>query len=231
MLNLLWLACAPLAVEAYYQPAAGRWINRDPIEENGGENLQAFARGRPVDRVDYLGLSDDEAGAFPGSKGGVNFYVPKCAVAVDVGHGHPETRFRIPKGQESCAGAGAAGCYSGTINGKVPRESLVPGSPSYDGEVTSDDPEVKAGKKALRSGALQRAADICRASCACPVVKVYFFRTPQGDALNDVFFGKTKPFVLAVDCRTKAIKPASGDSPYNHEDDWWNNRGKVPLDW
>jgi hypothetical protein len=34
----------------------GRFINRDPIEEAGGNNLYAYAGGDPVNQHDYLGL-------------------------------------------------------------------------------------------------------------------------------------------------------------------------------
>ena len=32
----------------WYWPAYGRWISRDPIEEEGGENLYAFCGNNPV---------------------------------------------------------------------------------------------------------------------------------------------------------------------------------------
>ena len=40
----------------YYEPLTGRWLNRDPIEEEGGVNLYAFVRNNGVGRVDLLGL-------------------------------------------------------------------------------------------------------------------------------------------------------------------------------
>ena len=39
----------------YYSPSLGRWISRDPIEEQGGLNLYAFVNNDPVNRVDWLG--------------------------------------------------------------------------------------------------------------------------------------------------------------------------------
>jgi RHS repeat-associated protein len=39
----------------YYSPSLGRWLNRDPIEENGGLNLYAFVGNGPVNSVDPLG--------------------------------------------------------------------------------------------------------------------------------------------------------------------------------
>jgi len=39
----------------YYEPAAGRWINRDPAQEKGGLNIYGFVRD-PEDAFDFLGL-------------------------------------------------------------------------------------------------------------------------------------------------------------------------------
>ncbi|NMC82331.1 MAG: RHS repeat-associated core domain-containing protein, partial [Armatimonadetes bacterium] len=40
-----------------YSPSMGRWPNRDPMEENGGENLYAFVDNNPNDLIDPYGLS------------------------------------------------------------------------------------------------------------------------------------------------------------------------------
>ena len=40
---------------AFYDTNVGRWINRDPIGENGGENLYAFVKNEPTNLVDALG--------------------------------------------------------------------------------------------------------------------------------------------------------------------------------
>jgi RHS repeat-associated protein len=40
----------------YYSPNAGRWINRDPIQEAGGANYYAFVRNNPINLIDYYGL-------------------------------------------------------------------------------------------------------------------------------------------------------------------------------
>ena len=39
----------------YYSPSLMRWLNRDPIEEEGGENLYAFCKNRTLDQCDNLG--------------------------------------------------------------------------------------------------------------------------------------------------------------------------------
>jgi RHS repeat-associated protein len=41
----------------YYSPGLGRWMCRDPLEEEGGLNLCGFLSNRAVDAVDALGES------------------------------------------------------------------------------------------------------------------------------------------------------------------------------
>jgi RHS repeat-associated protein len=44
----------------WYDPANGRWLNRDPIGENGGINLYAFVENNGVNKWDYLGLKKSD---------------------------------------------------------------------------------------------------------------------------------------------------------------------------
>lgn len=61
---LLWLILATSA-SAFYDPHIGRWINRDPIAENGGENVYRFVDNDPLSHIDALGLWKEK----PGNKG------------------------------------------------------------------------------------------------------------------------------------------------------------------
>lgn len=57
----------------YYNPATGRWLSRDPIEENGGINIYGYLQNDSVNTIDLLGLLiiyvhgtwSDSANAFP----------------------------------------------------------------------------------------------------------------------------------------------------------------------
>ena len=42
--------------QAFYNPETGSFLNRDPIEERGGENLYGFVRNDGVNGRDYLGM-------------------------------------------------------------------------------------------------------------------------------------------------------------------------------
>lgn len=52
----LAIALFPTLANAYYDPVQGRWCTRDPIGENGGENLYAFVGNHAVKGVDSVGL-------------------------------------------------------------------------------------------------------------------------------------------------------------------------------
>jgi uncharacterized protein RhaS with RHS repeats len=45
--------------QAIYDPAQGRWVNRDPIGEAGGINLYAFVKNAGTNSVDPLGLKEE----------------------------------------------------------------------------------------------------------------------------------------------------------------------------
>ena len=45
-----------LAAYRAYAPEVGRWINRDPIGEDGGINLFGYVNGDPVNKTDPFGL-------------------------------------------------------------------------------------------------------------------------------------------------------------------------------
>ncbi len=58
----------------HYSAEFGRWINRDPIGENGGVNLYVFINNSPIANLDYLGLTDDYHTGIRDGK----FYSYKC---------------------------------------------------------------------------------------------------------------------------------------------------------
>lgn len=49
----------------YYNPSTGRFINRDPAEEEGGVNIYAAFRNSPIDYIDPVGLTDQSCSSGP----------------------------------------------------------------------------------------------------------------------------------------------------------------------
>ncbi len=49
----------------YYNPSTGRWLSRDPIEEEGGLNLYAFVSGDPINKIDKFGLASSTTPGVP----------------------------------------------------------------------------------------------------------------------------------------------------------------------
>lgn len=56
-----------LALYRAYDPNLGRWLNRDPIGEEGGVNLYGFVGNSPLNRVDPLGLEGNPVMGLGGS--------------------------------------------------------------------------------------------------------------------------------------------------------------------
>jgi len=58
MFSSLFLGCSVVtpSVHAFYNPQPGRWLNRDPIGEEGGNNLYAFVANSPISHYDLVGL-------------------------------------------------------------------------------------------------------------------------------------------------------------------------------
>jgi len=57
----LWLVLLALLgsltmANAYYDPSAQRWLNRDPIQEKGGLNVYRFVGNHPINKHDPFGL-------------------------------------------------------------------------------------------------------------------------------------------------------------------------------
>jgi RHS repeat-associated protein len=51
----LWLLSQQCG-QCFYEPGVQRWINRDPIQESGGNNLFRFVLNEPMEHLDALGL-------------------------------------------------------------------------------------------------------------------------------------------------------------------------------
>ncbi len=50
----------------YYSSELGRWINRDPIAEEGGVNIYAYVSNESINKIDFLGLECPKTFDIPG---------------------------------------------------------------------------------------------------------------------------------------------------------------------
>jgi hypothetical protein len=56
LLGGLVLLMSGADLQAFYNPGTGRWINRDPIQEEGGLGLHNFLANNTPNAIDHLGL-------------------------------------------------------------------------------------------------------------------------------------------------------------------------------
>ena len=82
----------------FYNPMDGRWLSRDPIEEQGGWNLYGFVANDAVSRYDALGLSDAAVMSGAAAAGGgasailsgiaaIGDAIPPVAATIGIGAG------------------------------------------------------------------------------------------------------------------------------------------------
>lgn len=71
----------------YYSPRLGRWFGRDPIGEEGGENLYSSIRNNPINSIDALGLACTN-----GTKGASDVYYTYCGCIIGGTRGNIECR-------------------------------------------------------------------------------------------------------------------------------------------
>ncbi|MEM9445231.1 MAG: RHS repeat-associated core domain-containing protein [Verrucomicrobiota bacterium] len=114
----------------YYSSNLGRWINRDPIEENGGMNLYAFVENDSINFIDLIGFLKKKRENRKDSKGNkvkIDIVtVEKCEVAILYGHGSDEVPHEFNFPGDGCSGGEFVGCHAGTTNQNIPKDNRLP---------------------------------------------------------------------------------------------------------
>jgi len=143
----------------YYDSVKGRWLSRDPIQEEGGPNIYASVFNNSITLCDSDGRFPVGpyaqgcyyAGALIGGIAGTSYVnglpcLEGCNVGIDynektdtitvrkceiiVMYGHGR---RKPKNNwkfsSPCSAAGTVSCFPGEINARIPDQYLIPGSP------------------------------------------------------------------------------------------------------
>jgi RHS repeat-associated protein len=195
----LWCANAGLYYYGYrfYDPNLQRWLNRDPIGENGGINLYGFVHNSPVSTVDAYGWSDynrPPAVVFPG--GGVRY-------------GPPRTE---PNGRPSESKVGCA-----LRAGKAAREKyLAANGTRYTHCMASCEIAKQCGRGAsAAAGLAKELADLARCLLTNSSDYCYSAFQPSDDADNKQ--GRNCPPNESCEDRCKDLKgaPEAPPGPFN----------------
>jgi len=150
----------------FYDPNTQRWLNRDPIEEDGGINLYRFAGNEPVMSFDSSGLAEQQRR----KNNSQVIIVGPCEVVVLVGHGDQERphTFLMPTGRP--AAAGFIGCGADATNKRIAPGYMLDGAPvgrPWTGNVSDKDPAYAPAYAALVKSAREAAREMLRSS-QCP---------------------------------------------------------------
>ena len=136
-LLLLLLTLLSSIASAHYDPAMGRWLNRDPIAENGGVNLYGFVGNDGVGLIDVMGLKTE--------KDGNKIYVDSCTVYLYYGH-LSDTDLLAWEFNGRCALGAAIGCWPKRNNNipapkhpsknpNIPVNNKLPNTPGHDNKM------------------------------------------------------------------------------------------------
>ena len=112
----------------FYNPSLQRWMNRDPIAEEGGLNLYTYVSNHPTEGIDPFGLAEvgrDSAGI-------TVVTVERCEIVLMISHGNPRNNpsFIFPPRGGCPSGGGFIGCYADQINASIQkREAVLTGRP------------------------------------------------------------------------------------------------------
>jgi RHS repeat-associated protein len=161
----------------FYVPMLGRWINRDPIEEDGGTNLYAFVRNNSINGVDLLGLQEPYAYARPVHR--------DCEWEILGGHfGNVIERLKNMRGNGWVPGCdqrlGAVACGSDRVNEAFRGSGAdIPGVQDAVSPFLNDEGNLpfSKGKQALRAAinaAKKSAKEECKdTETCCDTVRVF----------------------------------------------------------
>jgi RHS repeat-associated protein len=159
----------------FYNPTDGRWLSRDPIEEEGGLNLFSFLYNNAVVSIDYIGLFSYD----PKTK---ILTVGKCEITLAIGHGSAKKEKLIKwKFQSPCAAGAALMCFSKQNSATIPDENRIPGALNNPHQTQVIKPPAAGAKPQMGDDALRKIRDNAAALADA---------TDEYDAANEATFDK-----------------------------------------
>jgi len=128
----------------YYSPMLQRWINRDPIEEEDGNNLYYHVRNNTINKYDLLGMmampmEDPTLPEKQHDYANVVITVNKCQILVVYGHNFRNKKhkqsgtgtetirvIRAKNKENPCAYAAVVSCFASYIPNEIPLPGYTP---------------------------------------------------------------------------------------------------------
>ena len=195
----------------YYSPELGRWISRDPIEEEGGVNLYAMVGNNPIMYNDLLGLYS----SYTKPDGGDRITVEKCEIVIYDGHGDDKRlhEFIFPQEEDRkkiTSAAAFTGCYSQQNNSNIPEDHRIPFAPMNSGTILKGSAEKIQQRRDLHKGTMKLLKSFCATKC-CELIKVSIASNKGGFWEGDM----TREY--EYDCATKKFKKIRGGKLYGKE--------------
>ncbi|OGV34731.1 MAG: hypothetical protein A2020_00335 [Lentisphaerae bacterium GWF2_45_14] len=197
----------------YYSANVNRWLSRDPIEEQGGNNLYVFVGNSPLNYIDVLGNAAKSTTYTPGptpSRTVWKRYVKKCEIFIAFGHHYassdmddlskiqwyledPETSF-----------VWQVGCTSIKLKNNP---NPLPGGPTT--TTTYTVAQGNALVNMAREAALELIFNKLFPECLCKSVKIRY-ETFFGVDYNTLFYYRSNETFKKTDKRPKAYTPPKG---------------------
>lgn len=177
-----------LALYRAYDPELGRWLNEDPLEEEGGLNLYGYVENGPVMGIDPLGLFDP----LLTMRKWLNKFTPN------------QIRGMYAAARMICDGGGAAssGKLEGTKQTGSPQVTVKATKPTGGGMNTKNGFSTRGRGGFVAAGALARANLVASAAVAG-----YTAGSHLGDDLYDNHLDKP---VVEGDCESPTWSALTG---------------------
>ncbi len=207
----------------YYHPKFARFINRDPIEEEGGLNLYNFVGNNAANRSDYLGMCELRATHFEWIPGSTISYRMNAQINPFTGLDEYEEQEiyepgywnlvydyvcdpSAPSGEIGTPGGGSPGTDGGSSGPGSPTEPTDPANTDHRTSIPSREPVYNGGTLAKFTVTAKRAPNnaLQRAQATAAQLGWNGFTTNLSES-QQLYYGKTAQDILALQAQGKDV--------------------------